>query len=669
MEPPTHLRLANLLACPLRPVGPWVRQIAKISIIMSRLRRRPRQSARACSPRLACEIASTPTIAVTTLDGAIEHITVAILIKFMLLENPYGSSINMLLSERFASFNHEGFWKNFSKVCLLLASGILAHYFYVGIFCSDDSRYIVGMAKILGGEPILVHSPAERRLFFLLPGALFMWLGGDVDWAVLSYLSFYLLLPQVSWLLAERFVDWRRAAWAGFITAFIPLAYTNAGTILPDIMSGVFLGLSLLNLVAWHQTQENGLGCNRASARLLMSGAFLALAVLVKESSLVMLPIPAFYFLAIALRERLRISALVRPLPFLLGLTIVFVIDAVAFRVFADTWHSSLLNASSPHDFREFIAEQGIHPFERFAYLMGLLSGEAWFFVSAAVASILVSMSAYRFTSGLRDSTGALLVVAYFILPLLYFTVGTSSLSEYIPPVMQARYYLPLIVPGSVLMVLGYSWVARALDRHAWRPLNLRKGLVLASGAFVVINAGLGMKLVLPERGVAYAAQAKETYLIAMSDLEARFPQLPIVDTSTGWTTDLPLCRAILKLSADAEHAAELRAAEVHEPLLEDLSPPFLLVGVGDYLEESGQSVLVDSIRNGLAAGQLHQVPVGDYFSDSADDAGPWLFSRQTTVQRAALQSPEEFTISSSNGDPRADSFGLRAYLITQGRK
>lgn len=547
-----------------------------------------------------------------------------------------------------------------------MASCLLAYYFYIGMFCSDDGRYLVGMAKIISGEPILIHSAAERRVFFLLPGAFFMWLGGEVDWAVSAYLVFYLLMPQVSWSLAEHFMDWRRAAWAGFITAFMPLAYTNAGAILPDLMAGVFLGLALINLVAWHQRSGSGTDLSHAAVRLGSSGTLLAAAVLVKESSLVLLPVPLFYFAVIAIRQRLRLAALLVPLPFVAGMVIVFALDAIAFKIIAGTWHSSLLNATTPHDFRGFIASQGLHPLDRFTYLMGQWPSDAWFFVGALLASVLVALSVYDPRAGVRDPAGVLLVVAFFVLPFLYFTIGTSSLSEYIPPVIQGRYYLPLLVPGSALLVIGYSWtVSRFAGQDEWL-LRTRHGLGLLAVVFVLYSTGTGMKAAAPERGIAHAAQAKESYLIAMNDLQKRFPRVPVVNTLTGWTTDLVLCRAVLGEVRDGDDIANIRKVTLDEHKLEELSRPFIIIGIGDYIAQEGQSPLVDEVRRGVEEGWLARKEVGDYFADSLDDAGVWYLPRQSAVQRREGARPGEFTISNNNGDPRAEVHGLRAFLVVE---
>src|SRR5262249_50810609 len=152
----------------------------------------------------------------------------------------------------------------------------------------------------------------------------------------------------------------------------------------------------------------------------------------------------------------------------------------------------------------------------------------------------------------------------FAVVPLLLFTFGTTSLHAYVPPIIQARYYAPVVAPGAIAVVAGVWWISP-------RP----RVAIAAQVAFVALLGMQGIASNLATRGNVYASAYARALADARADLGGRYPGVPVVD-APGGRTDLARCRKIL---ADFPHLSDdlVRGRLVYDAAA--LIPPFIALG------------------------------------------------------------------------------------------
>lgn len=484
----------------------------------------------------------------------------------------------------------------------------LAALFYAGLLCSDDTRYLLGALKIVSGEPISLGSPAERRLVFLLPAAFSFALTSSLTASIAIYAAFYVGLVAATFRAGLRLLSPGWAALAALTVAVEPLVLRHSGAVLPDAACSLFLALAMVAMLDWQRCEASGAGPGSVWAAL-RTGVFSGLALTMKESGLVLMMLPAGWALLVAIRGRLRLASLAPGLALVAGILAVLAIEAVGFRVWAGTWHSSLLNVSTPHDFEGFLDEQGRTPLARMASLYRLLDPISFWTMAAGFAGAAVVLSRRHGPFGADG--GWLAVAAFFLWPLLYFTLGSASLRQYLPPVMQARYYAPCAVPGALLA----CWLASRLVGQVTRPAARRAIVVAMALALLAVVVRH-----LPDRGRIYFVGSKEAFLFARADARARFPKVPVIDSDTGWTSDLGRCRVLLRAQGTESRedffgalreGGELGATRLAP--VEELEPPFLLVGHGPFWDEAAPDSYVGRIKARVAAHGWGHEAVGRY--------------------------------------------------------
>lgn len=497
-------------------------------------------------------------------------------------------------------------------------AAVLAYLFYTGLYCSDDTRYLAGIQKIVAGQWIDLDSNAERRLVFLLPGALFLWASGGVsiDAAIMSYAFFYVVMPFLSWTLLRRHGQ-VRALLGSIAVAMSPLLYTNAGALLPDIVSASLVAMQLAGLVAW--LRLIGAGRQPPPWMAVLMGALMVAGAAVKESNAVIALIPAGFFGLHLLRQKLSRTAWRECLLMVAGAVGFLAAEAVAHKVFAGQWHVALLNGAEAHNFQNYLDVQGHTPIARFRFLHGIL--DPWtialFGIALAVAIALTNASILRRTR--IDPIEWVVPALFFIWPLVYFTIGTASFHAYVPPVMQSRYYAPVVFPAVVLIFV-------ALGRREGRRAD-RVALV-ASVAMVALLA-LGVFHQFGTRGISYYARAQSAIRLVVADMTAKAPGLRIYEVGDIGHVDLKRCRLMLLREAGYETADASKLDVAHLPW-----EPFLLYGTDAKALWTSSAPLSREVVRRVTRGDWRLDFVGYYFADETADDGSWWLPRQRAVVR-----------------------------------
>jgi hypothetical protein len=204
-------------------------------------------------------------------------------------------------------------------------------------------------------------------------------------------------------------------------------------------------------------------------------------------------------------------------------------------------------------------------------------------------------------------------VVGFWAWPTFYFTFGTASLSTYVFPVMQQRYYAPGIVPAAILAVRLLSVVAATLMATRRRAVTL---LVIALA--LLCSAPYFDR---HQRGLIYGAAAKEALDLAVYDANRRFPGVPVLDSDSGWTTDLNRCRALLMPDADGGRSRLVQAIRSGDDLrgrfgysdIGSLRSPFLVLGHGPFLSGAQQGPWTRDLSARIARGELAAEHIARY--------------------------------------------------------
>lgn len=497
-------------------------------------------------------------------------------------------------------------------------AGVLAYLFYTGLYCSDDTRYLAGIQKIVAGQLIDLSSNAERRLVFLLPGALSLWVSGgmSIDAAIASYALFYVVMPFLAWAVIRRHGK-KRALLAALTVAMCPLLYTNAGALLPDIVSASVVAMQLACLMTWQRAIDSGRQPSAWTGAAL--GALMVAGAAVKESNVVIAAIPAGLFGFNLVRQQLARTAWRECFLMAAGALAFLATEAIAHKIFADEWHVALLNRAESHNFRHYLDTQGHTPVERFTFLADILDP----FSGALFCLALLSFVGLAIATLLRRARIQpmewIVPALFFVWPLVYFTVGTASFREYVPPVMQSRYYAPVAFPAVVLIFV-------ALGRHKGRWSD-RASLMACVAVVMVLSAGVVHQF--GNRGVLYYSRAQNAIRLVLADMTAKAPALPIYDMGDVGHVDLKRCRLMLLYEAGYETADATKLDVSRLP-----TGSFLLFGTdATALWSSGAPLSREVVRR-VESGEWRLGFVGYYFADADADDGFWWLPRQRAVLR-----------------------------------
>ncbi|ODU66952.1 MAG: hypothetical protein ABT16_00265 [Rhodanobacter sp. SCN 65-17] len=497
---------------------------------------------------------------------------------------------------------------------LALASALL-YVFYTGLYCSDDARYLVGIQKIARGYPIDISFIAERRLAFLLPGAAFYSFFGTLDAAIIPYAACYIGLILMAWAMMRPYGA-GTALICALLSTLTPILYFYAGTLSPDLLSALLSAMLLYCTVRWRSKLDSGSSGSSGSSGLLRaaaaSGWIAMCGISVKESNEVVAILPLAYF-GLHLIRHIKSAILWRSVLAHLGGAIAFIlIELVMFRIFSGQWHIGLENKASDHDFSKLIHVQGMYPGDRLWHLMGILDGTTLFIFSLSIlATFYLALMAAR-----KDDVAVvpewIIYAAFFLWPLVYFTIGTSSLHEYMPPPMQARYYAPCVLPAAALIALMLRSVA---PRFEWTS----RGIAALAVSYLII----GVYLNYPDRGESYWARLKESHLMAIEDARRLKPKWPIFSGGDSVNGDVGLCIRLLLGEPGFE---EGRAPPSKLP-----SPPFFVISFDEGSSSDQHSPMHDLIQQNVDRGRWRLDLAGYYYANKVG-VYRWWQPRQSAV-------------------------------------
>ncbi len=407
---------------------------------------------------------------------------------------------------------------------LVVLAFVLDFLFFTGFFASDDAGYLTG-ARAIAGQGEFEAGLGNTRFGITLPSALVYRLTHSVAAVAWFHCVYHLILVVLANILGRLLHGERTGLIAAALIAICPLLYGFAGAVLPDNACSVWLAASMIaltlvqqrhpaaesaTLTTWHARRARG---------HFVAGVFLGIAYICKESALIM-TIPAAIYVMSACR--LRSLVWIQNGAFLaLGLVAVFAADLVMLRLVSGQWVSKMGMISDAEDiYLERMSWQGDSPFERFEFAYDKLA--LW--MPAMLWVLLVGSVLYACW---RDRHLGLM--AFFWWPVIYLTIGTTSLTEWLPSSIQNRYYAIVILPA-VLMTAAI--VSHLVDR--WQaservPGWSRDRWPVAVVVFAIAVLGWGeMRAAQPNAGKIFKAPDARAFMAAIEAARDNYASYPI---------------------------------------------------------------------------------------------------------------------------------------------
>jgi len=426
-------------------------------------------------------------------------------------------------------------------VGLVLVAAFLDFLFFTGFYGSDDLAYIEG-SRTIASDGSLSPEFGATRLGVVLPGALVWWItGGSLTALLWSQIGYHLALVPIAYVLARLLLDERAGLVAAALVALNPLFYGYAGAVLPDNSATCCVGLSMIALVATRRYADPGVRLTSWSKGrflgYLLAGAMVGFCYWCKETA-VILPIPAAIFIMTAGPSLRSFVWIQNGAIYTLGIVLVIALELVVLRVLTGEWINRMTYLSEvAEDLREHMAGEGTTPFARLRYASTQLRN--WMPVSMWL--LLAGTAGYGLTR--VRNVG---IMMFFWFPALYMTIGTTTLSEYLPPPIQSRYYAIVVLPAAVMTAVA---VSHLVARWQHRRPRARTRLVLVSA--LALLGVFECRAALPQSGNLYRAKDVRAFVAALERTEELYPGTPVVVAPYYAGRMRPLLQARVDLTLD----------------------------------------------------------------------------------------------------------------------
>ncbi len=467
-------------------------------------------------------------------------------------------------------------------------------FFFTGHYASDDMEYLSAARQIvtqgsLPEEPTL----GQNRLLMVGWNAAVAWAAGyDADRIAATHVCFHLLTIALVALLARRWFDRATAVLTAWAVALFPALVLAGTAILPDTpLACCLLGAVLAIDEASRRHAKDA--SRTALALLVACGALVGLGYLAKETSLILGPFFAAAWLCIARRRGIA-GVAAGWMALLLGFVIVFAGEWIALSALtgrAYTRAAWVVDESIVSPTRTW--PYGFWPHERLWHLWYNLGPPYW----SPRDRVLGLASAAAYAALVRGRPLPLLLVGWYF---AYHTFGSMSLSAYVPPSLQARYFTP-VVP--LILLMGSAALVTALRGAAARS---RVGRPIAVAAI----AGVAVYWVLEQRqtnrgaGKLYRADIVRT---AQSAIHAA-RDVPLALSST-------IARHLTAIYVDGLPDRVMASSRVSPQRLREL----LNKGGLDYAEIAPWDRL-ESIQKPSAMDRALHGPLRDWLATSPSD-------------------------------------------------
>ena len=472
-----------------------------------------------------------------------------------------------------------GWW---ALALILFASAVVDLVFFTGLYASDDLSYLRAAERLLNGGFRSNPALGEMRLTMVGWNALVSTLtGGNIQLVAASYIIWHQLLNACAFALGARLFRSGVGLLAAYLSALVPVHVISSTMVLPDLQMALWMGASLLAFQEACRCRTRD-AAGTARVLLLLAGACVGLAYMTKESGLVALPFYLGFWLVSEFqhaRKRGRAfpswNAISHGACFAIGFFVIFVGESVALSILTGGPFMRLgwtVETIAPSRI-ERVQEIGFDPLVRWQRVTAILR-EGDFMPTTLTGLVVCGLVGFPLL--IRRAWSLYLFPVWVF---AYLTWGSMSLTQYVPPYIKTRYYIPLlpfllIIACAVLWRLGSLVGGRVPHNRARRVLA-----GLAMTAIVVLPLHW---LAIPNRlaGNSYRANLVRVAAQAVNTALAQSDR-PVV-LSSG------VSRSLALLLESETSSRVILAHRLTRPMLEQIAEG----GGCEYVEFAGTKML-----------------------------------------------------------------------------
>lgn len=421
---------------------------------------------------------------------------------------------------------------------------LLGTFFASGFYNSDDISYLMGV-QALAGERIIPADPLYIGSFRLgvtaFPTIGYVLGGRSIFLAILSTAFYLPILVLITFLITKKLHTEMSALLAAIMVAHFPLFYFYSGTLLPDNPFTVWLGITMLMLLTTWRRQfvlKDSYSAAR-DWRFVLCGVCLGMTYATKESALVMLA-PIGVGMVLFSDRWLSSNTFIQAFYFAAGLVLVLITETL---IITSLSGGSVLGAlqgdyvlrlsfsqstDAQNLYEQRIAQQGLYPLERLAFLYKRLSPFlTYLLLPLAVTPVLYVTQCFGSEFKAR---ARLFVWISTVWLFLYLTFGSTNFLRYLPPPIQHQRYFAPVALGLLIMLSGLVGVLIPLLGRLFRPNRLITSfliiLILAPLLFWVKNQ---LSHFGAQAGQIYRSAETKAFLSAYRDATLDERQLPVI--------------------------------------------------------------------------------------------------------------------------------------------
>lgn len=381
------------------------------------------------------------------------------------------------------------FWtaRRLAVVFTVVVSVIVDLFFFSGFFGSDDISYFGGAVNLLRDGKLNVTFSNGRLTLVGWNLLVILFAGWNGQLVAATYIVFHQILNLSTYGLARRLYGDRVAMLSLFGTATMPLLIIYSTCILPDLPLACCFVLALHAFLRGLDARISDKP-KRAHRWLLLAGIAVGFGYMAKETALILLPF--FFVLWISQEWRSRKSAaIVRGAMFAAGFFGVMALETATLSWMNHGFHFRMGWTVNEMDesTRAHISRFGSEPMGRLQWVDGRLDDR--YMVQSIKPVIIACFVVYPFLYRRRWAVYALGLWAF-----AYLTWGSMRLTEYFPPSISPRYFIP-VVPFA--MIVTAAVLVRAYDVLLSVAARVRAASMVRVAAFIV----LGLYAVLGLRG------------------------------------------------------------------------------------------------------------------------------------------------------------------------
>ena len=417
-----------------------------------------------------------------------------------------------------------------TMLLLLMVAFGMDLYFFTG-YCAvaDDNSYLLAAHRINHGQPLVQEGDtaeeelAYRRLGVNLPLAvMYYYARGRIFWCALGFIGWHLAIVLLTFFMGRIIHGTRVGLLGAALVATAPIHYVWAGIIFPDNLVAFWILTTLLISLYLHQRSQQGRhGGWLTYGLFFVAGLTACMAGFTKVSGLLAIPMALGFALASSPRVFSR-QALVNCLCLGAGALALFAGMQVTLVALGTHWVNPIdFMTNFTHHYTYRVSHQGLWPQQRFFTIWEEMDR----IMPVSLWPLLAGSLIYPFMK--KRNLALWLSWAWLV---GYQALGSSSLTNYLPPPVHARYFahsIPLAaIFFSYVLLSALTWLRFRLSQPAGPWGRVLRNLP----AVLCLCLALGDLYYNAKFASNYARTGQiRSFVESYQSVQLLYPKLPIV--------------------------------------------------------------------------------------------------------------------------------------------